>query len=131
MKLHLALGISSGDVTAFVGAGGKSSAILMIAEELMEAGKTVLAVPTIVNGSPKLTWTPPAVTGSQRPIRFYRIYRDGGTTPTLADRYDVTVIASKTWSDSSPGNTTSHRYWVTAVDTSNNESSPSNGVQSP
>jgi probable selenium-dependent hydroxylase accessory protein YqeC len=46
LKLHLALGISSGDVAAFVGAGGKSSAILMIAEELMEAGKTVLAVPT-------------------------------------------------------------------------------------
>ncbi len=46
MKLHLALSISSGDMAAFVGAGGKSSAILMIAEELMEAGKTVLAVPT-------------------------------------------------------------------------------------
>jgi probable selenium-dependent hydroxylase accessory protein YqeC len=46
LKLHLALGISSGDVAAFVGAGGKSSAILMIADELMEAGMTVLAVPT-------------------------------------------------------------------------------------
>ena len=46
MKLHQALGISSGDVAAFVGAGGKSSAILMIAEELSDAGMTVLAVPT-------------------------------------------------------------------------------------
>ena len=46
MKLHLALGISSGDVAAFVGAGGKSSAILTIADELSEAGMTVLAVPT-------------------------------------------------------------------------------------
>ena len=46
MKLHHALGISSGDVAAFVGAGGKSSAILMVASELSEAGMTVLAAPT-------------------------------------------------------------------------------------
>ena len=46
MKLHLALGISSGDVAAFAGAGGKSSAILAIADELSEAGMTVVAVPT-------------------------------------------------------------------------------------
>jgi hypothetical protein len=41
------------------------------------------------------------------------------------------VNASTTWTDPSPGNTTSHKYWVTAVDSSNNESDPSNGVQSP
>jgi probable selenium-dependent hydroxylase accessory protein YqeC len=46
LKLHLALGISSGDVAAFAGAGGKSSAILTIADELSEAGMTVVAVPT-------------------------------------------------------------------------------------
>ncbi len=46
MKLHLALGISSGDMVAFVGAGGKSSAILAVAGELSEAGMTVLVVPT-------------------------------------------------------------------------------------
>jgi probable selenium-dependent hydroxylase accessory protein YqeC len=46
LKLHQALGISSGDVAAFAGAGGKSSAILTIADELSEAGMTVLAVPT-------------------------------------------------------------------------------------
>jgi probable selenium-dependent hydroxylase accessory protein YqeC len=46
LKLQVALGISSGDVTAFVGAGGKSSAILAIADELSEAGMTVLVVPT-------------------------------------------------------------------------------------
>jgi probable selenium-dependent hydroxylase accessory protein YqeC len=46
LKLHHALGISSGDVAAFVGAGGKSSAILMVAGELSEAGMTVLAAPT-------------------------------------------------------------------------------------
>src|ERR687894_2472849 len=46
LKLHQALGISSGDVATFAGAGGKSSAILAIADELLEAGKTVLAIPT-------------------------------------------------------------------------------------
>jgi hypothetical protein len=46
LKLHHALGISSGDVAAFVGAGGKSSAILMVAGELSEVGMTVLAAPT-------------------------------------------------------------------------------------
>ncbi len=46
MKLHLALGISSGDVVAFVGAGGKSSAILTVADELTEAGLSVLVAPT-------------------------------------------------------------------------------------
>jgi probable selenium-dependent hydroxylase accessory protein YqeC len=46
LKLHLALGISPGDVVAFAGAGGKSSAILAIAAELQEVGRTVIAVPT-------------------------------------------------------------------------------------
>jgi probable selenium-dependent hydroxylase accessory protein YqeC len=57
LELHRALGISSGDVAAFVGAGGKSSAILAIADELLEAGKTVLAVPTtkmLVNEAEKI-----------------------------------------------------------------------------
>ncbi len=46
MKLHLALGITPGDAVAFVGAGGKSSAILTVAGELTEAGMTVLVAPT-------------------------------------------------------------------------------------
>lgn len=46
MKLHVALGISTGDVVAFVGAGGKSGAILQVAAELAETGMTVLTVPT-------------------------------------------------------------------------------------
>ena len=46
MKLYLALGIASGDVVAFVGAGGKSSAILSVAGELAEAGMTFLTAPT-------------------------------------------------------------------------------------
>jgi probable selenium-dependent hydroxylase accessory protein YqeC len=46
LKLHEALGISSGDVVAFVGAGGKSGAILALAGELSRAGMKVLAAPT-------------------------------------------------------------------------------------
>lgn len=46
MKLHEALGISTGDVAAFAGSGGKSGAILQVAAELSEAGTTVLVVPT-------------------------------------------------------------------------------------
>lgn len=46
MELYKALGVMPGDVVAFVGAGGKSSAILQAAAELKEAGVKVLAVPT-------------------------------------------------------------------------------------
>jgi len=91
----------------------------------------VANTPTIVDGLPVVTWTAPTVNSGagQRPIRYYRIYRDGGTS--LADRYDVTVNASTTWTDPNPGNTTSHKYWVSAVDDRNNESNPSNAVISP
>ena len=91
----------------------------------------VLNTPTIVDGLPVMTWTAPSVDSGagQRPIRLYRIYRDGGTG--LADRYDVTVNASTTWTDPDPGNTTAHTYRVSAVDDRNNESDPSNAVVSP
>ena len=46
MKLHEALGISSGEVVAFVGAGGKSGAILTVCEGLLQAGMKVLVAPT-------------------------------------------------------------------------------------
>jgi probable selenium-dependent hydroxylase accessory protein YqeC len=46
LKLYLALGIAPGDVVAFVGAGGKSSAILTVADEFAEAGMTFLTAPT-------------------------------------------------------------------------------------
>ncbi len=46
MKLHEALGISSGDVVAFVGAGGKSGAILAVSDGLVRAGMKVLVAPT-------------------------------------------------------------------------------------
>ena len=46
MKLYRALGIEWGEVVAFVGAGGKSSAILQVAGELKEEGVKVLVAPT-------------------------------------------------------------------------------------
>lgn len=46
MNLHEALGISSGDVVAFVGAGGKSGAIHAVCADLVGAGTTVLVTPT-------------------------------------------------------------------------------------
>lgn len=46
MKLYRALGIERGEVVAFVGAGGKSSAILQVAGELKEEGVKVLVAPT-------------------------------------------------------------------------------------
>jgi probable selenium-dependent hydroxylase accessory protein YqeC len=46
VELHVALGISSGDVAAFVGAGGKSSAILAVCGGLTKEGMKVLVAPT-------------------------------------------------------------------------------------
>ncbi|MGH3085817.1 MAG: selenium cofactor biosynthesis protein YqeC [Rubrobacteraceae bacterium] len=46
MRLCEAIGISSGDIAAFVGAGGKSSAIRTVARELTGAGHLVVVAPT-------------------------------------------------------------------------------------
>lgn len=46
MILHEALGITRGDVVAFVGAGGKSGAILTVTNGLRQAGMRVLVAPT-------------------------------------------------------------------------------------
>jgi probable selenium-dependent hydroxylase accessory protein YqeC len=46
LELYSALGIVSGDVVAFVGAGGKSGAILQAVREFKEAGVPVLVAPT-------------------------------------------------------------------------------------
>ena len=46
MQLYQALGVVSGDIVAYVGAGGKSSAILQTAHELRETDTKVLVVPT-------------------------------------------------------------------------------------
>jgi probable selenium-dependent hydroxylase accessory protein YqeC len=46
LELHEALGITLGDVVAFVGAGGKSGAILAVSNGLRQAGMKVLVAPT-------------------------------------------------------------------------------------
>jgi probable selenium-dependent hydroxylase accessory protein YqeC len=46
LELHEALGVSSGDVVAFAGAGGKSGAILVVSEGLVGAGLRILVAPT-------------------------------------------------------------------------------------
>lgn len=46
MELYRALGIVGGDIVAFVGAGGKSSAIIQVAEELKGVGTPALVAPT-------------------------------------------------------------------------------------
>lgn len=46
MNLYMALGVSSEEVVAFAGAGGKSSAIRMLAGELSRDGMKVLVAPT-------------------------------------------------------------------------------------
>jgi probable selenium-dependent hydroxylase accessory protein YqeC len=46
VELYSALGVGSGDIAAFAGAGGKSGAIVRIADELRVAGMRVLVVPT-------------------------------------------------------------------------------------
>lgn len=50
MKLYAALGISSGDIVAFAGAGGKSTAIRSLAAELSADGLTVIVAPTTKMG---------------------------------------------------------------------------------
>ena len=83
---------------------------------------------SVLDGKPTLAWTAPSA-GPNGPIRFYRIYRDTGTT--LADRYDETVTNAPNYTDPNPGSTTAHKYWVTAVDQNFNESIVSDPVVSP
>jgi type II secretory pathway pseudopilin PulG len=72
-------------------------------------------VASTVAGAATLSWTAPS---SGSPI-FYRIYRDG---TDRADRYDRTAGAVTSWTDGAA--TTTHDYWITAVDSTYNESDP-------
>jgi hypothetical protein len=73
-------------------------------------GGTTLTA-TTTNGLPTLTWSNQA-NASGAPL-FYRIYRDG---TALTDRYDVTGNGTQlTYTDTRPGSTTAHTYYVTAV----------------
>ena len=89
------------------------------------AAPTNVQVTLGTEGLPVLTWTAPA-SGT---VLFYRIYRDSGTA--LADRYDETITDDPTYTDPNPGSTSTHRYWVTAVDSQFNESAPSNYADLP
>jgi prepilin-type N-terminal cleavage/methylation domain-containing protein len=82
---------------------------------------------SIVDGKPTLTWTAPTNV-PDGPIRFYRVYRDTGTS--VSDRYDETVNSDANYVDPDPGSTTAHKYWVTAIDQNFNESVPSSPVLS-
>lgn len=46
LNLQNALDVQSGEIIAFVGAGGKSSAIVALSEELVKSGRSVLVAPT-------------------------------------------------------------------------------------
>jgi hypothetical protein len=61
-------------------------------------------------GQPVVLWLPPLFGGAS----FYRIYRDG-------TRYDRAPAGSLSYTDSDAQNT-QHQYWVTAVDSTYNES---------
>jgi len=73
--------------------------------------------------NPELTWTH-LFLGN---VRFFQIYRD--QCCGVADRYDSTPTNATSWVDPNPGGQV-HRYWVTAVGPTLNESDPSNYADS-
>ena len=95
---------------------------------------TGLAAATTAGGFARLTWTAPQSNAASpaSDVAFYRIYRDDSdgdpATVEYSDRHDRVDAASSgllptAYTDSQSG-TTSHRYWVTAVNSSYNESAP-------
>jgi Tfp pilus assembly protein PilV len=108
------------------GAPANTATITLVGGKAPDAPTGLTA--SVVDGKPTLSWTPPANV-PDGPIRFYRIYRDSGTS--VADRYDETVTSDPGYVDPDPGSTTGHKYWVTAVDRYFNESDPSSPVVSP
>jgi hypothetical protein len=72
-------------------------------------------VASTVAGQATLSWSAPS---SGSPI-FYRIYRDG---TDRGDRYDRTAGTETTFTDRSA--TATHDYWITAIDSTYNESNP-------
>jgi Tfp pilus assembly protein PilV len=82
---------------------------------------------SVQDGLPTITWSQPA-SGN---VAFYRIYRDPNPDPNrcgvalpLSSRYDFTTGSARAYSDPSPGASTNHVYYVTAVDSNFNESLP-------
>jgi len=62
MKLHEAFYVTPGDVVAFIGAGGKTSTLVTMAYELVEAGWRVLATTTTGIKAEQLELMPNALT---------------------------------------------------------------------
>jgi type II secretory pathway pseudopilin PulG len=88
---------------------GDRRALSIGAASARPAPPTAVAV-TTANGQPALAWSAP----SQGGVSFYRVYRDG-------TRYDRTSDAVPAFTDGSPAGG-EHQYWVTAVDSTFNES---------
>jgi molybdenum cofactor cytidylyltransferase len=61
MKLSQAFGIRRGDIVSFVGAGGKTSTLIRLGQELAEAGWRVLATTTTRFGAGQLKLFPSAL----------------------------------------------------------------------
>ncbi|MCS6835091.1 MAG: selenium cofactor biosynthesis protein YqeC [Anaerolineae bacterium] len=68
MKLARAFGLSKGEVVAFIGAGGKTSALVGLGYELMEQGWRVLATTTTRIGVDQLDLMPFAMRYDASPI---------------------------------------------------------------
>src|SRR5690242_15490153 len=61
MKFQQAFGVTRGDVVAFIGAGGKTSALIGMGYELMESGWRVLATTTTAIVEEQLALMPHAL----------------------------------------------------------------------
>jgi Tfp pilus assembly protein PilV len=94
---------------------GEPASLNVTAEAATRLPKPTSITASKVAGVTTLTWS--AVAGAA----FYRIYRDGAVA--YADRYDRTTGATASYTDSNPG-AGSRTYWVTAVDSTFNESDP-------
>jgi len=78
------------------------------------------------NGLPHLTWAASTDPDAGDSVVFYRVYRDPSTTNPVpySPRYDRTSSSAPSYDDSAPGASTTHRYFVTAVDKQYQESQP-------
>jgi Tfp pilus assembly protein PilV len=89
---------------------------------------TAITATALPGGGVSLSWTP-ALDPDLTPIRYYRVYRDDGTT--LTGRWDTTSSGTVLgWTDNAP-NAAAHKYWVSAVDDHLAESAPApnGGIQ--
>jgi len=76
VKLARAFGLSKGEVVAFIGAGGKTSALVGLGYELMEQGWRVLATTTTRVGEDQLDLMPFAMRYDARPSAMSQALSD-------------------------------------------------------